>query len=1129
MGEYPTEHVYYTTLAMLGRTAGAASTPLTGPISLNPAVDGSLGFRDPAVGALLTIEQSWLPRSITLGQMLHSLALAPGEATRIAVIDWERRTTATATEEITESEQLDAAAQHNRGISEIQNAVADELQRGESMNSGWAHTESTSSADTDSSGLLGSGLFGGDSGSTTNQSADTAYGARSASWTLGHRSVAASMTQRVNDRTEQHATAVRNRRASAVREVSQAEHEQISTRIVANYNHMHALTVQYYEVVQIYEVFTRMIRADRCLFLPVDLPSFRGPAASAIVDRFRGALHAAALTARIRELLIGPANVTLIAHYGSPPAGPGRLPSVPNPAAVGDLGVWPIAAVAATKAANPVPHDEAGAAAERTTAAPVRIDWARVLGKVAGRTTVYRAPADADLIMVTCDGPDLSTVGLISQRGGATGQVQVPVAYGAAVPDAPLPMSDLTSITVSRTDASGAITGALTLQYNDAGRTGMLGPVPFQLTAGARTVTVAEIRSDHEDREHELLAHLQANAAYYGQAVLRSLDPATLALLLQPYAWNDRPVMDQIEPAPVAVLGNYLVFRAPAEPADASGLPGLTWEALLAERGIDATGRAGDHRQVAVQTGGVFAEAVLGRSNSAEKLDITRFWNWQDSPIPLAPPEIAPVQSGSRQAAENLAPGQLGAPVLSVTPAVSLPDPAGVGAALQALANGAMFRDMSGLAGTQQAAVAGAQAATAAQSAAAAAASQNLQAEIARSIALAQVAGDVGKAAMGIPPTGSGKVDGISGDGARINHGRDLDERAGTGADATKGPPPSSGTAGAKPTPRPGAPASGSPAVPAGAVPAKGTAPGGAKPKTGNRSAASREQRFADQGAHNFSPDAIADLAAAPGGTSIEFEGMTVEPGVLLDENSATTTVNVYLQSSMLTLAGGYNLAFTSFAVWYRAFEQKRSTLAHPVWKILLEETFGAIVNRVIPEGGLFMDILKGAAQDSLQMGLTKLDASPDEVDKLLDDVFEKSVLPYLRAVGTVADTMSTESPQAYDDAIEFVMQDANDPRVVLTRWKLPPRAQQVLDEAGFLHPDNVEMMRVAAQVLTDLITVIAKHTTVTTGESFAHFGGFDEHDWAEIEALALLDPKGNMDRICQLERLIDQRKYCTQ
>jgi hypothetical protein len=43
------------------------------------------------------------------------------------------------------------------------------------------------------------------------------------------------------------------------------------------------------------------------------------------------------------------------------------------------------------------------------------------------------------------------------------------------------------------------------------------------------------------------------------------------------------------------------------------------------------------HSQVALPTRGVIGEAVLGSCTSAEKIDITRFWNWQDAPADTAP------------------------------------------------------------------------------------------------------------------------------------------------------------------------------------------------------------------------------------------------------------------------------------------------------------------------------------------------------------------------------------------------------------------------------------------------------------------------------------------------------------
>jgi len=37
--------------------------------------------------------------------------------------------------------------------------------------------------------------------------------------------------------------------------------------------------------------------------------------------------------------------------------------------------------------------------------------------------------------------------------------------------------------------------------------------------------------------------------------------------------------------------------------------------------------------KVSLSTRGMVGEAVLGSSNASEKIDLTRFWNWQDSPI----------------------------------------------------------------------------------------------------------------------------------------------------------------------------------------------------------------------------------------------------------------------------------------------------------------------------------------------------------------------------------------------------------------------------------------------------------------------------------------------------------------
>jgi hypothetical protein len=220
------------------------------------------------------------------------------------MIDWSRKSSAGASESIAESDALDNSTNHSRAISEVQSSVATEMQNGGSKSSSSGKSLGLGASAAAGVGGSGSGgtatVVGNASGGISGQFGKTSGKAESSSWSIGTRSVGASMSQNINDRTEQHATSVRNRRASAIREVSQSEHEQVSTRIVANYNHMHALTVQYFEVVQVYRVSVKLHKAQRCLMIPVDTIDFSD---IGVIERFRNELMAAALSQRALELL----------------------------------------------------------------------------------------------------------------------------------------------------------------------------------------------------------------------------------------------------------------------------------------------------------------------------------------------------------------------------------------------------------------------------------------------------------------------------------------------------------------------------------------------------------------------------------------------------------------------------------------------------------------------------------------------------------------------------------------------------------------------------------------------------------------------------------------------------------
>ena len=859
-GEYPTERVYYDTLFMLGTDATQAQQPLSAPLSLAKLAGAGLAFGAPAIGAIATYAQSWFAQGLTLGHMVHSLALAPGEATRLAVIDWTRKTTTTASESVDEGERLTNATNHVRAISEVQNAVAEEMQEGGSIATGWSKSSSKSKGVAASygggiagmAGSIGGALGFGGGGSYTSQSAETQSEATSASWSVGSRSVLAEMNQRVNDRTEQFATSVRNRRATAVREVSQSEHEQVSTRIVANYNHMHALTVQYYEVVQIYRVTVQLNRFDRALFLPFELLDFSTASGADLVARFRGELLAGALTPRAADLLLDDRG-RIEVHSAV---------RVPRPITVADVAVAPVSAAATARVALRRAGGEVPLPDEPPDDPPdVPPVGDPVRPRVVTRFTVVRPgpiaeviPGDARITSIAFDDVVVDRVRL-DQPGVAAEASTFMVAAGTGQVDFPqgIAVRGIDTIHVAR-DSAAAGEGSMVIRYESDGQQS-LAVVPIAVLATSAMQKVCFLRGDAVGRRAELLAHLQANRSHYTRVVLGRLDAASLALLLADVSWLGKPLADQVEPNPIAVSGNYLVLRAPAEDGDASGLAQYaTWGDLLRDRRIDFGTQS--TRLVPIPTAGVFAEAVLGRSNAAEKLDITRFWNWQDSPIPLQPPEISPVATGSRGTTDDLKPGQLGAPVLGISAPTVLPEPAGLSAALSALANGSMFRDMAGLAGAQDMAKDASAGTLNAATEAGRIASTNFQTATTQATEMGKAAANM-FTAIKSGEAAKGREAGISGDGARINHGRDMDER---GVTARGGSGGVSSGAGGSPAE---AGSSTDPSAGTGTVDAASDGSGGTDIMPGPTGFA-RELAFADD-ASAVSPDRLSATTSALG------------------------------------------------------------------------------------------------------------------------------------------------------------------------------------------------------------------------------------------------------------------------
>jgi len=211
----------------------------------------------PAVGVLTVHEQGWEQKGLALGNLLQSICLAPGEVTKVAVVRWERKTAATSREDIEQGESVTSQAEQNRSVNEVQRAVAQETQWGTSSTSGRSTTSQTGA----SGGFL---WFGASASSATTESS-----VMTAQFSAGNRNIAAESTNNISQRTAEHSQALRSRRQTVVREVTEQESESLSTRVLANYNRRHTLNILFFEVLQLYKIKTQLKQWERCLFVPM--------------------------------------------------------------------------------------------------------------------------------------------------------------------------------------------------------------------------------------------------------------------------------------------------------------------------------------------------------------------------------------------------------------------------------------------------------------------------------------------------------------------------------------------------------------------------------------------------------------------------------------------------------------------------------------------------------------------------------------------------------------------------------------------------------------------------------------------------------------------------------------------
>ncbi|MDQ8204499.1 hypothetical protein [Pelagicoccus sp. SDUM812003] len=651
MGDLPVSSSRFYQTASITRMRVPPSADGGQPLELRPIEGsipaprpGSFSTGLPAEGVLLTHEQSWIIQGTALGPLLHSVCLAPGEITQIAVSNRTRSVLENSVDKGLQQENLAQSSDSTSSLHESEDAKTKDSQSGSSVAS-----SSSMSSEAGVGGLLGG--LGVSAGGGSNLAASN-----QASVSTGNRSVADQSSQSLHQRAQVEARLARARHTASIREVSESDSLSLESRVVANYNHMHALTMQYFEVDQVYRLRTRVTSAERLIFLPI----------------------------RQIDFLNESETKAAILRYEKPLIEATR-----------DLGLDRLAAKIQAEGWK-FEKEQAKAAREKTKrqvpSAPTNLTVSA--GDEGAVLSAEEVIVDVDL-----EREKLEEAGAVSNIQRLENKLKDTRA-------------DLTEERKIRIAAEDRVLEARD-SLREAGDIGLAARARLQRelsTAKAEKIAAEQkietikknidelrarlqrerrVEADTEAAESisfkEMCELMDEHRVALNQGLWLRLAPSTTSAFLRGRVARGESLGDTVDPNPVAVSGNYLGFRWRFADDDAA----TTFEKqYLSSVELEDS--------VALSTGGVFGEAVLGESNASEKIDLTRFWNWKDALPPIMPAEIGPLGQQKLDTLQTASPASV--PDSKVDPGpISFPQVAsGIPSITAALSNPDLFRDMSG-------------------------------------------------------------------------------------------------------------------------------------------------------------------------------------------------------------------------------------------------------------------------------------------------------------------------------------------------------------------------------------------------------------------------------------------------
>ncbi len=635
-------------------------------------------------GEILDYKQSWYSLGHSLGEIKYSLPLAPGESTQLAVIEWTRDDQANRNETIEAKEFLRHSNKRDRSIEDTIDATLSENQDGWSLMGGYSAgaTIPMEMVKVSMNAALGAGI----------------------THTSGNKNVEGNSLQDLHDKVRQKSSYVRSLTSTVIVQSNQTESSTIQTRRVANHNHCHALTIQYYEVLRHYKMLTEYIGKRKAVLIPFSVFQFTKDTAL----RFRQAIERMLLDPSLKDCFDALLRLELPEVYSN------EMVNISNPESDVDQ---------EDKIVTYPKYDYKLESKDKRQLQPTIQTYPNLYVKkgdiISIKATGFMLFGNAGFEIINRDADGKAI-------GNETSPAEVAPANAPDIfsPNAFFPAAGLSKFSLcfrigedhgyrdgwqqagkEKNNIIADRDGVLQLVANDyiyADNTGT-----WEVTVTVKTPAVLEngtpLKKDSSETlnqgdkkdtaysktadklcAYKLLSHLNSNQGYYNRVIWMTMDTVERRLYLEITLKDYPEILQTMDDLPLAVSGNYLAF--PSNVSDAGFI--VSPEQI----------KKGDSLEdiVCFPTRGLFAEAQLGHCNSCEQRDVTRMWDWKEMTVET-PPEISGITPGPKGNAISVTPSQLPGNVIQITQPQNAPDPTGLANALTLLGNGSTFRDMSGL------------------------------------------------------------------------------------------------------------------------------------------------------------------------------------------------------------------------------------------------------------------------------------------------------------------------------------------------------------------------------------------------------------------------------------------------